>query len=101
MINMNQECVKEYVKGLMNEQLECTYERYGEVNIRIDDVYDLSDLTIESEDICQTDRVFYALFAMLPAIFDDIDSYIDKAMDEYDDGVWGTYAMREGIGLCD
>ncbi len=101
MIQMDKNAVFQYVKGLVEERVQWAYERDGEVDIRIDDVYDLNDLTIESEDICQIDRVYDVLFSMLPIIFDDIESYIDEIRDNYDDGVWGTYAMRETIGLCD
>lgn len=97
MINMNQKFVAEYLKGLVNEKLQDAF--YREYTISIEDVDDLNDFLIESQDICQIDAVYYALYAMLPIVSDEVMSYIDDALD-YDD-CWGTMAMRETIGLCD
>lgn len=99
MINMNQEYVTQYVKNLCDDQAQRHYE-LDLGDFRIDDIYDLHDYTIESQNICQIDRVYDCLFAMLPLIFDDIVDYIDE-MEDLADDVWGTYAMRETIGLCD
>lgn len=97
MINMNEKYVTEYLKGLVDEKLQDAYER--ELTINIEDVDELNDLLIESEDICQIDAVYYALYAMLPSVYDEVVDYLDEALD-YDD-CWGTLAMRETIGLCD
>jgi len=94
MIQINQKYVTEYLKGLVDEKLQDM-----EYNVSIDDVDDLNDFLIESEDICQIDAVYYALYAMLPVVFDEVVDYINEALD-YDD-CWGTFEMRETIGLCD
>jgi len=96
MIQINETQATAYVMNLLEEALIDAYER--ELTINIEDVDDLNDLTIESEDICQIDRVYDALYAMLPVVLNDVQDYIDNAMDG---DVWGTYSMREGIGLCD
>lgn len=96
MIQINEKYVAEYVKGILEEKIIDSYDR--EIEIKIDDVDDLHDWTIESESICQIDRVYDALCALLPVIIDDVVEVLDDA---YEDDVWGTYAMREGIGLCD
>lgn len=96
MIKMNPNYVSVYVKNLVDSQLQNEYVM--EYGISVEDVDDLHDLTIESEDICQIDRVYDALCAMLPIVFDNVVEYIEDAMDE---DVWGTMAMRESIGFCD
>ena len=96
MINMNQTFVKAYVTGLVEDKMQDAYEM--DYNLTIEDVDDLHDWTIESQDICQIDRVYDALYAMLPVIFEDVIEYIEEAED-YDE--WGTYAMRESVGFCD
>ena len=96
MIQITTQQATAYVLSLMEDALIDAYER--DLSITIDDVDDLHDWTIESEDICQIDRVYDALCAMLPLVLDDVQDYLDDAMDE---DVWGTYSMREGIGLCD
>ena len=95
MIQITTQQATEYVKGLVD-----SYFVYNEEPMSIDDIDDLCCITIESEDICQTDAVFYTLYGMLPVIFDDIITYIEETHIIEED-VWGTYAMREGIGLCD
>ena len=97
MINMNQKFVAQYLKGLVDEKLQDAYDM--EYGISVDSVDELNDLLIESEDICQIDAVYYALYAMLPSVYDEVVDYLDEALD-YDD-CWGTLAMRETIGLCD
>lgn len=97
MINMNEQYVTEYLKGLVDEKLQDAF--YMEYDVSIEDVDELNDLLIESEDICQIDAVYYALYAMLPVVYDEVVAYLDEALD-YDD-CWGTLAMRETIGLCD
>ena len=96
MIQITQTQLKAYVKNLVDKYFAYNFDN----DVTIDDVDDLCDITIESEDICQTDAVFYALYSMLPVIFDDIETYIDENYTIEED-VWGTLAMREEIGLCD
>lgn len=99
MINMNPKFVAEYLKTIMDERAIDAYER--ELSINIEDIDDLHDWTIESEEICQIDAVYHALCAILPLVLDEVVDYVDEINDSYDDGVWGTYAMRESIGFCD
>lgn len=97
MIKMNPQHVAQYLKNLIDERVIDAYER--ELTINIEDIDELHDWTIESEDICQIDAVYYALCAILPVVFDEVIDYIDE-IDDGDD-VWGTMAMRESIGFCD
>lgn len=97
MIQINETQATQYVKGLLENRLEDAYER--EYTVSIEDVDDLHDYTIESEDICQIDRVYDALYSMLPVVLCNLGDYLDDLEDHED--VWGTYAMRECIGLCD
>ena len=96
MIQIKPIYLKAYIKNLVDKYFAYNFDN----DVTIDDVDDLCDITIESEDICQTDTVFYALYSMLPVIFDDIETYIDENYIIEED-VWGTLAMREEIGLCD
>ena len=95
MIQINKTQATEYVKGLVD-----SYFVYNEDPMSIDDIDDLCCITFEGEEVCETDAVFYTLYGMLPLIFDDIITYIEENHIIEED-VWGTYAMREGIGLCD
>lgn len=97
MIQITTQQATEYVKGLLESKLQDAYER--EYSISIEDVDDLHDYTIESEDICQIDRVYDALYSMLPVVLIEMGDFLDDIDDGED--VWGTYAMRETIGLCD
>lgn len=82
MIKMNPKYVAQYLKNLMDEKAIIAYER--ELNLTIEDVDDLHDWTIESEDICQIDAVYYALCAMLPVVYDEVVDYVDE-MKDYED----------------
>ena len=82
MIKMNPKYVAQYLKNLMDEKAIIAYER--ELNLTIEDVDDLHDWTIESEDICQIDAVYYTLCAMLPSVYDEVVDYVDE-MKDYED----------------
>lgn len=77
---------KTYIINLIQEQIERTQ---GEYTIDIEDVDDLHDWTIESQDICQTDRVYDALCSTLPVILVDAQEYLDEAQDYWDG--WAEY----------
>ena len=94
MIQINETQATQYVRRLLENRLEDAFHR--EYAVSIDNVDDLHDYTIESEDICQIDRVYDALYSMLPVVLCNLGDYIEDHED-----VWGTYAMRECIGLCD
>ena len=67
-----------------------------EFTTSIEDVDDLHDAVVDSSVLCDTEFGYNQVCAMLPIIFEAIVDDIDCSED-----VWGTYAMRETIGLCD
>ena len=95
MIQITTQQATAYVRRLLESKVQDAYER--EYTVSIEDVDDLYDYTIESEDICQVDRVYDALYSILPVVLCNLGDYLDDLEDHED--VWGTY--REGIGLCD
>ena len=97
--NLKPEYVEQFCMAKVEEVAIAKAEDWGET-LRIDGVDELHDITIES---IEDERLYNAMYAMLPVVYDEVESYIDELADElcsYDDD-WGTYAMREGIGLCD
>lgn len=99
MIQINPQYATAYVKKLVESQVQTAIEWGDTIDIDGDVDY-LHDISIESADICQTDRVYDALYSLLPVIIDEVEDYINDLHDVYDEEVW-SYAMREGIGLCD
>ena len=72
MIQIKAEYAEAYIKKLLEQQSD---EKY----LLIFDVDDLHDYTIEySEDV---ERVYWALYALLPVIFDNITDFIDCIQD--------------------
>lgn len=86
MITIPTEYAKAYILQLLQDQIEWIE---GEYTIDIEDVDDLHDWTIESEDICQIDAVYYALYSILPQVLGDAQDYLDNEQDYYDD--WREY----------
>ena len=72
MIQIKAEYAEAYIKKQLEEQFDQDY-------LLIFDVDDLHDYTIEySEDI---EMVYWALYAVLPVIFDNVMNYLDSIQD--------------------
>ena len=96
--NLKPEYVEQFCMAKVEEVAVAMAEDWGET-LSIDCVDELHDFTIE----CIVDeRLYNAMYAMLPVVYDDVELFLDELNDELgEEDVWGTYAMREGIGLCD
>ena len=72
MIQIKAEYAEAYIKKQLEEQFDQDY-------LLIFDVDDLHDYTIEySEDV---EMVYWALYALLPVIFDNAMNYLDSIQD--------------------
>ena len=71
----------EQAKAYCINKLQDNIEYYDEFIIKIEDIDDLHDYTIEDVEL---DSLYYALNALLPQVFDDCADYVDDAYDYWD-----------------
>lgn len=97
--NLKPEYVEQFCMAKVEEVATVKVADWGET-LRIDCVEELHDIAIEP--LVENDMLYQSLCAMLPVVYEEVCVFLDELNDELgDDDVWGTYAMREGIGLCD
>lgn len=91
MINIKTEYLKKYCINKLQDALETVA---GEYKIKIENIDDLHDYTIET---CPIDSVYYAMYSMLPLILEECINYIDDEQDYYDS--WREHCDSDFYGI--